>query len=168
MLRAAQPHPLSAVLARLDRVARIVGVGPHLEAAELVGPLENRAGGTVLVERLRLDRRHVADIHLAGGAVDGDLLALFDRRPVRGKHSLADVDVDRARADDARPAHPARDERSVAGCTSGLREDAFRLDHSVHVVGVGLDADQDHGLAGLAPLHRGVGVENGPARSGAR
>ena len=81
VLRAAQAHTLRAVLAGLDRVARVVGIRPHLQAAELVRPPQDGARGAVLVEGLGLDRRHGAQVHLAGRAVDGDLLALFDRLP---------------------------------------------------------------------------------------
>src|SRR5439155_25170670 len=151
-----------------DRIARVVGVGPDLQPAELVGPAQDRAGGSVLVERAGLDRGHLADIDLAGGAVDRYLLALFDRRAVRGEHALADVDIDGAGADHAGPAHAARDQGRVAGGAAGLREDALGLDHAVHVVGVGLDADEDHGLALLAPLHGRVRVEDGAARRSAR
>ena len=163
VLRAAEADALGAVLARLDRVARIVGVRPHLQPAELVCPAQDGAGGAVLVERLRLDRGHLADVDLAGGAVDGDLLAFLDRRAVGREHAPADIDVDRARADHARATHAARNQRRVAGGAAGLREDALGLDHAVDVVWVGLHADQNHGLALLAPLDRGVGVKDGSA-----
>ena len=163
VLGAAQADALRAVVTRLDRIARVVGVGPHLEPAELVRPAEDGARGFVLVQRLGLDRGHLAHVNLAGRAVDGDLLALFDRRPVGGEHALAHVDIDRAGSDHTGPAHPTRDERRVAGGAAGLREDSLRFDHAMHVVGIGLHADQDHGLSLLAPLHRGVCVEDGAA-----
>ena len=40
VLGAAQADPLRAVLARPPGVGRIVGVRPHLQAAELVGPAQ--------------------------------------------------------------------------------------------------------------------------------
>jgi hypothetical protein len=71
-------------------------------------------------------------------------------------------------ADDARATHPARDQGRVARGATGLREDALGLDHAMHIVRVRLDADQDHGLALLAPLLGGVGVEDGLTGGGAR
>src|ERR1700693_5019206 len=53
----------------------------RLKSADLVRPPQDGARGAVLVEGLGLDRRHGAQVHLAGRAVDGDLLALFDRLP---------------------------------------------------------------------------------------
>ena len=50
VLRSAQSDSLRTVLTGLYRVAGIVGVGPHLQAAEAVGPAEDRARGRVLVE----------------------------------------------------------------------------------------------------------------------
>ena len=50
---------------------------------------------------------------------------------------------------------------------AGGGEDALGGDHAVDVGGVGLDSDQDHRLAVLAPLLGGVGVEDGGAGRGA-
>ncbi len=72
MLGAAQPDALSAELARLGRVLRVVGIRAHLQPAHLVGPAEH--GLEVLVD-LRRNERDLADDHAAGTAVDRDRVA---------------------------------------------------------------------------------------------
>ena len=168
VLRAAQTHALRAVFPRLRSVARIVRVRPHLETADLVGPAQDCARGRVLVQRAGLDRGHVPDVDVAGRAVDRDLVAFLDGGAVGREPALPHVDVDRARAHDAWSAHATRDKRGVRSGPTCLGEDALRLDHAVHVVRVGLDADEDHRLALLAPLHGRVRVEHGSSGSSAR
>ena len=90
--------------------SRVVGVGAHLQAAELVGPLEHAV--EVLVHA-RVDQRHVVERDAALRAVDGDEVALVDRRAVDRDRLGAEVDLQRARAHDRRAAHPARDQRRV-------------------------------------------------------
>ena len=62
VLGAAEADPLRAELARPRRVLRRVGVRAHPEAAQLVGPAEDRL--EVLVD-LRRHERHLADEHPA-------------------------------------------------------------------------------------------------------
>ena len=152
---------MRSVLERLARVARVVGVGPHLQAADAVRPAQDLARGRVAVERAGLDRRHAPDVNVAGGAVDGDLIALLNGGAVRGEGPVMLVHLDGARPDDAGPAHAAGDQRRVAGRAARLREDAPRLDHSMHVVGIRFDSDEDHVLTLLAPVGGRVGVEHG-------
>src|ERR1700674_2281324 len=78
VLRPAQPNAFSAVFTGFDRIARVVGVRPDLQAAETVGPTEDRVGRAVLAERLRVDGGHTAEVDITGAAVDGDLLTFFD------------------------------------------------------------------------------------------
>ena len=70
------------------------------------------------------------------------------------------VDVELLGAAHAGLAHPAGDDRGVAGLAAAAGQDALGGDHAVQVVGVGLPADQDDLLPRPAPLHRGVGVEH--------
>src|SRR5207245_4644779 len=101
----AQPHALRTVLERLARIARVVGVGPHLQAANAVRPAQDLARGGMPVERAGLDRRHAPDVDVAGGSVDGDLLALLDRGAVRGEGAVRLVHLAGARPDVAGRAH---------------------------------------------------------------
>ena len=68
-----RPIPSRAEVARLGGIVGRVGVGAHLQPAQLVGPAEDRL--EVLVD-LRRDERHLADDHPAGAAVDRDRVAL--------------------------------------------------------------------------------------------
>ena len=74
VLGAAQADAFGAEVARGARVERRLGVGAHLQAAHLVGPVHQRRE---VAGQLGLDHRHRADEHLAGGAVDGDDVALL-------------------------------------------------------------------------------------------
>ena len=74
VLGAAEADALGAEVARRARVVRRVGVGADLELARLVGPVHE---GRELARQLRLEHRDLALQHLAGGAVDGDDVALL-------------------------------------------------------------------------------------------
>src|SRR4029450_2629611 len=92
VLGAAQPDPLGAPLDGVGRLAGGVGVRPDLEPPDLVGPgHEAREGlpdlllaGLGVAGAGPLDRRvgqvQLAGVDLAGEAVDGDEVALADRR----------------------------------------------------------------------------------------
>ena len=69
VLGAAEADALRAELARLRGVLGVVGVRAHLQAARLVGPLEERLEVLVDVGR---HERDGADDDAAGGAVDRD------------------------------------------------------------------------------------------------
>ena len=70
-------------------------------------------------------------------------------------------------ADHARPAHAARHHRRVAGHAAPRGEDADRGMHALHVLGRGLDAGEDYGVALRLEMHRLVGVEHELAGGGA-
>ena len=160
VLGSAKADPLCPVLTCLDGVSRIVRVGPHLQAAQLIGPTEDCLRARMLAQRPGFDGRHAAYVNVTRDAVDRDLLTLFDPGAVDREGARAFVHHDARRADDARPPHAACNQRGMAGGASGLGEDALRLDHAMHVVRVGLDADQDDGLALPAPPLSRVGVED--------
>ena len=82
VLGAAEPDALRAVLARLDRIARVVRVRPHLQAPQLVCPAQEDPRRRMLAEGLRIDGGDPADVDVARGAVDRDVLALLDSRAV--------------------------------------------------------------------------------------
>ena len=102
-LGAAQADALRAVADGARGVVRRVGVGAHAEARELVGPAEQ------LHERrreVRLDGRHLAAVHAAVAAVDGDHVAFLD-------HLVADERVARRRR---RRGCPRRRRRRACPC----------------------------------------------------
>ena len=145
VLGAAQADAFGAEAARGARVERRLGVGAHLHPAHPVGPCHQRRE---LAGHLRLDHRHRADQHLAGRAVDGDDVALL-QGDAAGLHRLRRVvDADRAGAGDAGLAHAARDDRRVRSHAAAGRQDALGGVHAVNVLGRGLDAHQQHLVAG--------------------
>src|SRR5438105_6105225 len=120
----------------------------------------------MLAQRPGLDGGHATYIDVTGDAIDGDLVTFFDPRAVDRERARALVHQDAGRADYAWPPHPTRNQGGMACSASGLGEDASGFDHPVHIVRVGLDADQDDGLALSTPRLGSVGVEN--CRTGGR
>jgi len=165
VLRAAEPDPLRAVVAGDLRVARVVGIRPDAEASAGIGPDQQLI--EVLVDG-RLDHRHRAENDLARRAVDGEQVAFFDLHAIDSEDALLEVDLQALGARDAGLAHAARDHGRVAGFAAARCQHTFGRDHAVDVIGVGLDADQDDGLAFLRLLLRAVGVEDGFSAGGAR
>jgi hypothetical protein len=176
VLGAAQADPLGAEAAGPQRVLGVVGVGPHPQPALAVGEGHDAVHGLdqfvgvlgarvhpaleVLHDRGRHDR-DLAQVDLAGGAVDGDDVALLDHVPAGDGHPAAlGVDLQFLRAADTGLAHAAGDHGRVGGLAAAGGEDALGRDHAVEVVGVGLPADQDDLLTGAGPLHGRVRVED--------
>ena len=114
-----------------------------------------------VLDHRRGDHRHLAGVDQPGRAVDGDHVTLVDHGAVRGGQPAAlGVDVELLGPAHARLAHPAGDDRGVAGLAAAAGQDALCGDHAVQVVRVGLPAHQDDLLPRPGPLHRGVGVEH--------
>ncbi|CAM5529829.1 hypothetical protein SNARM312S_07686 [Streptomyces narbonensis] len=184
VLGAAQADALGAEAAGAQRVLGVVGVGADAQPAdavrvghdavhggdELVGVVGAgvHAALEVLDDRGRHDG-YLTEVHLAGGAVDGDDVALLDNLAVgRGHPAALGVDLELLGAADTGLAHAAGDDGGVRGLAAARGEDALGGDHAVQVVRVGLASDQDDLLAGAGPLDRGVRVEDGLADGGAR
>ena len=77
VLRAAQADAFRTEAAGVGGVLAGVGVGAHahLALADLIGPLQDRGE---LLRRLAGFQLHLAEDHLAGGAVEGDDVAFLD------------------------------------------------------------------------------------------
>ena len=151
VLGATEADALRSELARLRGVLGRVGVRPHAQPAELVGPVEDRA--EVLVDR----RRHEpdrADDHAPGAAVDRDHVADLQRVVADRDRAGARVDREPFAAGHARLPHPPRDDRRVRGHPAMGGEDSAGLDEAVDVVGGRLPAHEDHVVARLAALAR--------------
>ena len=156
VLGAAEADAFGAELAGDFGVARDIGVGANAElAAEFVGPAHELAD--VIVREIRLDRFRLAQIDVARGAIERNEIAFLDgdgfAADLRGEDLLLFVDADAAGADDAGPAHAARDDGRVAGLAADRGQNAFRHVHAVNIVGRGFLADQKHRAAG-APSRR--------------
>ena len=83
--------------------------------------------------------------HFAGGAVQGDQIALpDDRRPFLAVHcSGIVIDLDVAAAGNAAFAHAARHDGGVGGHAAAGGQDALGGIHAVDVFGRGFDPNQD-------------------------
>ena len=157
VLGAAEPDALGAEAARHLGVARIVGIGPDAQAPLAVGPGEELV--QVLVDG-RLDHRDRAQDDLAGRAVDGDQVALSHGLAVDREQAPGQVDFDHLRPRHTGLAHPAGYHGRVAGLAAARGQHAPGHDQAVDVVGVGLDPDQDDGLALFTQRLGAVGVED--------
>ena len=167
VLGAAQADALGAVGARLSGFLGLVGVGPDLQPADLVG---HRQDGlkVLLVLVARVDRRQGADEDFAGGAVEADRVAFLDRGAV-GVGALGGVvDFELRAAGHAGLADLASHDRGVRGRAALGGQDALGHGHAVEVVGGGLLADEDDLLALGGPGRGGVRVEDGLADRSAR
>lgn len=142
VLGAAEADPLGAELAGHPRIVGGVGIGSHLQLAEAVHPLHQ---GAEVPGKLRRNCRHLAEHHLAGGAVQGDDIPLLDHLPLGGGELAPGViDLDVAAAGNAALAHAPCDHRRVGGHAAAGREDPLGRVHAVDVLGARLDPDQDH------------------------
>ena len=165
VLRPAEADPLGAELARLDRILGRVRVRAHAQAADRVGPAEQRLEAVI---DLRRDEQYLADDHVAGAAVDREQVALGELLGPEPDPAGREVDRERVAAGHAGLAHPAGDHRGVGGHAAVGGEDAARLDDPVDVVRRRLGADEDDGLSRATQLLRPVGVEHDPAGRRAR
>ena len=162
VLGAAQPDALGVEHPRGARVLGCVGVGAHPDPAQRVGPVEQLVEAVVERGFQHLGR---AGQHLARGAVDGDLVALAQDPAARAHLPGAQVDRDRARADDAGQADAAGDHRRVAGHAAAFGQDGDRGVHPADVLGNGFAAHQH---AAFAPRLGGLcgrgGKDDPPGR----
>ena len=165
VLGAAETDSLGAELACLRRVLGRVGVRAHAQAAQLVGPAEDRL--EVLVDRGRHER-HGAHDHAPGAPVDRQLVSLAQLDLADAERPCPDVDRERVAAGDARLAHAARDDRRVGGHAAVRGQHAPRVDEAVDVVRRRLPAHEDDVLAGPAALLGEIRVEHDRPRGRAR
>ena len=165
VLRTAEADALGAEFARLLRIARRVGVRAHLQLAELVRPHHDAAE---LAGDLRVHGGDHAVVDVAGGAVDGEPVALLEHLAGERELLVLLVHRDLLAAGDAALAHAAGDDGRVARHAAAHREDALRGLHALDVLGGGLEADEHDLLAAALPLLRVGGREHDAAARGAR
>jgi len=159
-LGAAQADAHGAVAHGALGVVGRVGVRAHLEPRPLVRPPEQRAQRR---REVRLHRRHLAAVDLAGAAVEGDHVAFLDHLLAREGDASRRLHSDAFGPGDAGLAHAARHDGRVGSLAAAARQDALGSEEAVDVLGLGLLADQDH-LDALAAERLGaVGIEHGLA-----
>ena len=157
VLGPAEADALRSELARLRGVFGRVGVRPHAQPAQAVGPLEDRL--EVLVDRRR-DERDRTDDDAPGAAVDGDHVAGPEVVLADPHRARCDVDREVLAPRDAGLSHPARHDGGVRRHPAVRGEHAARVDEAVDVVRRRLPAHEDDGLTRPAALLGGVGVEH--------
>src|SRR5699024_5307610 len=165
MLGAAQADALRAEGVALSGVTGIVGVGVHLELTILVGPAHQAAkvagagigghGGDGLA------------VDVAGGAVQGDPVALMIVLAGQSKLLALVVHHDVAAAGHAAGAHTAGHHGGVGGHAAPDGEDTLGDLHTLDVLGGGLKTDQDDLLATGVPLLGVLGGKDHAAAGGA-
>ena len=156
MLGTGQADTLGAEGAGYLCIVGSVGIGAHLHLGVLVA--EVHQGFEVAAELSSLGG-YLAGKYLAGGTVEGDVVALLIGYAFY-LHGLGlIVHVDGACTADAALAHTAGYNGSVAGHTAASGEDAFSAGHTGEVFGAGLDAYHHYLVAVGCPLLGIVGVE---------
>ena len=165
---AAEANALRAIRTRALGVSRVVAVGPHLQPARAVGPMQDFLE-VFLIGEVGLDGVDLPDEHFARRSVDGDEISLANDlgRIFGGHRSRLEVDGQRLGSGDAGLTHSAGDDGGVAGRATLGGENAPSLNHSMNVIGRCLGADEQHGF-GFSKLGGGVGVEDGFAGRGSR
>jgi hypothetical protein len=143
---------------------RRLGVGAHLERADLVGPAHQR-GEVAGQLRLRIATSPSSTSPVEPSMVMRSPLQRADRRRHR---ALGDSRRGAAGARDAGLAHAARHHRGVAGHAAARGQDALGGVHAVDVLGARLDADEDDLLALGGSALGVVGGEDDLAGGGAR
>ena len=135
VLGAGQADALRAEVEGHAGIVGVVRVGAHAEVAVFVRPLHNggklaRDGGVLGGD--------LAEVDVAGVAVDGEEVALLDHMAVN-RHDLALlVDLQRAAAGDAAAAHAAGHDRRVRGAPAAAGQHALGDLHAHDVLGGGL------------------------------
>src|SRR6202034_3871138 len=119
------------------------------------------------------DRRHLAQNDFAARAIQGDVIAFFDRDRARAGSERETFEVvtdfENGTAGYAALAHSTRDYGGVGSHASACGENTFGDGHATDILWRRLEADQNY-LTPLFfhPMFRGFGIENDLAGSGAR
>lgn len=150
MLGTAQADALRAERRSLLRILRGIRVGADAERLIFVGELHDAAEVTAV--GISGNGRDQTIVNVAGGAVEGEHVALFVNFAFEGELLVLLVHLDVAAAGNAAGAHAARDDRRVGGLSAADGQDALRELHAFDVFGGGFQSYQDDLFALLALL----------------
>ena len=153
MLGTAKTNALCAEGKCLRGIVRGIGVGTHIENAELVCPVHQAVKVAGNCGSSRLD---LFAVDVAGGAVDGDPVAFFEGLAGELKLLVCLVHLDCAAAGDAAGAHAAGNDSRVGGHAAANGQNALCVVHALDVLGAGLQTDQDDLMTSLCPVGRGL------------
>ena len=165
VLGTAQADALRAEGHSLLGVTGSVGVGADLQLTVLVRELHDAAEIAALG-----GSGHSGDgltVDVAGGAVQGDIVALMVLAAGQGELLVLLIHLDVAAARDTAGAHAAGHNGRVAGHAAAHGQDALGVLHALDVLGRGLQADQDHLFTGGTLLHSVLSGEDDLAAGGA-
>ena len=157
MLGAAQADALGSEVACLLGIARGVGVGAHECLGVLVGEVHDCAE---VAAEFGFCGWHLAVVDVAGGAVEGNPVALVVYLAAHLYGLGLVVDAYFAGAGYAALAHAAGHYCGVAGHAAAHGEDALGHEHAAQVLRRGLDADEDDFLLLVGPGFGVVGLED--------
>ena len=167
VLGAAEADALGAIRAGAAGIFGIVGIGPNLQARNLVRPGQE---GHQFFLLFNLDGKEVefTQVNFAGGAIDGNPFAFFDHHIADFHRTVREVDADGGGADDTRHAELAGNNGRVGGGAAFAGEDTLGGEHAVDIIRFGEGADHDHRLAFFFGHFFGqVGIEVDLADGGA-
>ena len=169
----AEGHGLAGLLG-------IVRVRAHVHAGSLSAPLHQLGEvlvgtaleglGVALDQGLHHFRRSgldLAGVHVAGGSVDGEEVALVVGLAVHLEGLGVVVDMQGGGAAHADLAHLARHEGGMGRHAAAGGQDAFGRDHAAQILGRGFDADEQDLFALVGRFHGLFGVEVDLAGGGA-
>jgi hypothetical protein len=167
VLRAAETDALCTVLPGPFRVPWVVGVRPDAQRPNLVRPRQQPCQQRVV--EIRQSRRQFALVDEAPVPVQAHPVAFLDHRVTHTELSGHQIDLHIGDADDRRLAELSRYQRRVAGPPASARQNALGRQHAVHIVGLGIRANQDHGPALIRDHTLGrIRVEHDLTHRGAR
>ena len=153
MLGAAKADALRAEGSRLLRVCGGIRVGADSHCLIFVGKLHDPS--EVAGRSIRRHGRDAFAVDVAGGAVEGNDVALFIYFAVHGELLVLFVHLDVAAAGNTAGAHAARNDSRVRGHTAAHGQNALRIVHTFDVFGGSFQTDEDD-LFALLALFDGV------------
>ena len=165
VLGSGQTDALCAEADRIGGVCRGICIRADVKSSVLVGPvhdaLEVSGDGS-------LDCRDIAEVDLAGGAIQGDVVALVDCVAAECEVLLILVHIHVTAAGDAAGAHASCDNGCMGGHAASHGQDALCGVHAVDVLRRGLLTDHDDSCAGCMSGNRILRVEVNASCSSSR
>ena len=135
-------------------------------AANIVCPGQN---GLEVAGKLGRNQRYGTEHNDSLSTVDGNHVTLMKNGigALYANLLFGGIDAEGLNTADARSAHAARNDGSMAGLATVAREDALCGNHALEVIGIGFPANEDARLARLCARDGIIGREDDLAHGGA-
>ena len=146
MLRTAQSDTLGTESKCLLGIARGVGIGAHLHRGVLTGEFHQL---TEIAAKVGILRSHLTQVNLTCRSVERDPIALLDLISVHLDGASLIIDVKLPCTRHAALTHTTRNHGRVRGHTAASRQDSGSIQHTLQILGRGLDTNQDRLLTRL-------------------